>query len=207
MPWFIRSEVAHGKLTAVEVSEAEAMPGVLRIFTGADFAAVGGVPCGWQVTDKHGKPMLEPKHPVLAQDKVRYVGDAIAVVVAETPEQARDAAEAVVVEIEELPAVLDMKAAATGGPLVHEDLGSNLCYDWGFIEDNRPAVDAAFAAADHVTTLELVNNRLVPNAMEPRVAVGDYDAADGSSHALHHQPESACDPAADGGFRAGHPRA
>ncbi|TMV84755.1 xanthine dehydrogenase family protein molybdopterin-binding subunit [Thioclava sp. BHET1] len=175
--WFIRSEVAHGKLTAVEVSEAEAMPGVLRIFTGADFAAVGGVPCGWQITDKHGKPMLEPKHPVLAQDKVRYVGDAIAVVVAETLEQARDAAEAVVVEIEELPAVLDMKAAVSGGPLVHEDLGSNLCYDWGFIEDNKPAVDAAFAAADHVTTLELVNNRLVPNAMEPRVAVGDYDAA------------------------------
>jgi carbon-monoxide dehydrogenase large subunit len=174
---FVRSQVAHGKLNGVDTSAAEAMPGVLRVFTGKDFEGVGGLPCGWQVTDRHGKPMLEPGHPVLARGKVRHVGDPIAVVVAETAEQARDAAEAVVADIEELPAVIDMKAAVQGGPLVHDEIGSNLCYDWGFVEDNREAVDAAIRGAHHVTTLELVNQRLVANAMEPRVAVGDYDFA------------------------------
>ena len=178
---FVRSQVAHGKLNGVDTSAAEGMPGVLRVFTGKDFEAVGGLPCGWQVTDRHGKPMLEPGHPVLARGKVRHVGDPIAVVVAETAEQARDAAEAVVADIEELPAVIDMKAAVQGGPLVHDEIGSNLCYDWGFVEDNREAVDAAIRGAHHVTTLELVNQRLVANAMEPRVAVGDYDFATDNS--------------------------
>ena len=174
---FIRSDVAHGRIVSIDTAAAAAMPGVLRIFTAADFAGVGGVPCGWQVTDRHGKPMLEPKHPVLAEGKVRHVGDPIAVVVAETRDQARDAAEAVAIEIEELPAVIDMKAALQpGSPLVHDELGSNLCYDWGFVEENRAAVDEAFARAAHVTTLDLVNNRLVANPMEPRVAVGDYEA-------------------------------
>ncbi|MEX3015793.1 xanthine dehydrogenase family protein molybdopterin-binding subunit [Gymnodinialimonas hymeniacidonis] len=172
---FLRSDVAHGVLKNVDTSAAAAMPGVVRIFTGADFEGVGGVPCGWQVTDKHGEPMQEPAHPILAQGKVRYVGDAIAAVVAETPAQARNAAEAIELDIEELPAVVDMKAAvADGSTKVHDDLTSNLCYDWGFVEENKPAVDAAFEAAAHVTTLELVNNRLSPNPMEPRVAVGDY---------------------------------
>ncbi|MBF9045373.1 molybdopterin-dependent oxidoreductase [Rhodobacterales bacterium HKCCE4037] len=172
---FLRSDVAHGVLKNVDTSEAAAMPGVVRIFTGADFEGVGGVPCGWQVTDRHGQPMQEPAHPILAQGKVRYVGDAIAAVVAETPQQARDAAEAIVVDIDELPAVIDMKAAlADGATKVHDDLTSNLCYDWGFVEENKGAVDEAFANAAHVTTLELVNNRLSPNPMEPRVAVGDY---------------------------------
>ena len=172
---FLRSDVAHGVLKNVDTSDAAAMPGVVRIFTGADFEGVGGVPCGWQVTDRHGQPMQEPAHPILAQGKVRYVGDAIAAVVAETPQQARDAAEAIVVDIDELPAVIDMKAAlADGATKVHDDLTSNLCYDWGFVEENKGAVDEAFANAAHVTTLELVNNRLSPNPMEPRVAVGDY---------------------------------
>ncbi len=174
---FVRSTVAHGRINAVDTATAAAMPGVVRVFTAADFAAVGGLPCGWQVTDRHGKPMLEPKHPVLAEGKVRHVGDPIALVVAETAEQARDAAEAVILDIAELPPVLDMKAAVAGGPLVHDELGSNLCYDWGFVEENREAVDAAIRSAHHVTTLELVNNRLVPNAMEPRCAVGDYNPA------------------------------
>ena len=173
---FLRSQVAHGRITAIDTADAAAMPGVVRIFTGADFEGVGGLPCGWQVTDKHGQPMQEPAHPVLAQGKVRHVGDPIAVVVAETAEQARDAAEAIVVDIDELPAVVDMKAAlAADAPKVHDDLTSNLCYDWGFVEENKGAVDAAFSAAAHVTTLELVNQRLVANPMEPRVAVGDYD--------------------------------
>jgi carbon-monoxide dehydrogenase large subunit len=174
--YFLRSQVAHGRINAVHTADAAAMPGVVRIFTAADFAAVGGLPCGWQVTDRFGKPMQEPKHPVLADGKVRHVGDPIAVVVAETLEQARDAAEAIGLDIDELPAVLDMKAAlAADAPKVHDDLTSNLCYDWGFVEDNREAVAQAFKDAKHHITLELVNNRLVANPMEPRVAVGDYD--------------------------------
>ncbi len=179
---FLRSNVAHGRLRGVDTAAAAAMPGVVRIFTGEDFAAVGGLPCGWQVTGRDGQVMKEPKHPVLAHGKVRHVGDPIAAVVAETYEQARDAAEAIAVDIESLPAVVDMAAAlAPGSALVHDDLGTNLCYDWGFIEDSKAAVAAAIAAAHHVTTLDLVNNRLIPNAMEPRVAVGDYNSASGES--------------------------
>ncbi|WP_111733849.1 xanthine dehydrogenase family protein molybdopterin-binding subunit [Roseovarius amoyensis] len=179
---FLRSDVAHGRITAIDTGVAEGMPGVVRIFTGADFEGVGGIPCGWQVTDRFGAPMQEPAHPVLAQGKVRHVGDPIAAVVAETREQARDAAEAIAVEIEELPAVVDMKAALEDGATkVHDDLTSNLCYDWGFVEDNRDSVDAAIKGAAHVTTLELVNQRLVANPMEPRVAVGDYNRASDDS--------------------------
>ena len=178
---FLRSDVAHGVLS-VDASDAAAMPGVLRIFTGDDFADVGGLPCGWQVTDRHGEVMQEPAHPVIATGKVRHVGEIVAAVVAETREQARDAAEAIDVEIEELPAVVDMKAAlADGATKVHDDLTSNLCFDWGFVEDNREAVDQAIKDAAHVTTLELVNNRLIPNAMEPRVAVGDFNRGTGDS--------------------------
>ena len=182
---FVRSDVAHGRIRAIDTAAAEAMPGVIRVFTAKDFEAVGGLPCGWQVTDRFGEPMQEPKHPVLAEGKVRHVGEIIAAVVAETAAGARDAAEAVAVDIEELPAVIDMKAALQeGAPKVHDDLKSNLCYDWGFVEDNREAVNAAFEKADHVTTLELVNQRLVPNAMEPRVAIGDYDPST-DSHTLY----------------------
>ncbi|MFN4170479.1 MAG: xanthine dehydrogenase family protein molybdopterin-binding subunit [Pseudorhodobacter sp.] len=174
---FLRSEVAHGMINGIDTAAAEAMPGVLRILTAADFAGVGGLPCGWQVTDRFGQVMQEPKHPVLADGKVRHVGDPIAMIIAETYEQARDAAEAVEVDITELTPVLDMKAAIRpDSPKVHDDLTSNLCYDWGFVEDNKGAVDEAFAKAAHVTTLELVNNRLVANPMEPRVAVGDFES-------------------------------
>jgi len=179
---FLRSDVAHGTLKNVDTSAAEGMPGVVRVFTGADFAEVGGLPCGWQITDREGNPMQEPPHPVLAQGKVRHVGDPIAAVVAETREQARDAAEAIEVDIDDLPAVVDMKAALKdGAPKVHDDLTSNLCYDWGFVEENREAVDAAIKSAAHVTRLELRNNRLVANPMEPRVAVGDFSRSTGES--------------------------
>jgi carbon-monoxide dehydrogenase large subunit len=181
---FIRSQVAHGTIRKIDTRDAEAMPGVVKVFTSADLAGVGGIPTGWQVTSRDGQPMLEPKHPVLAEGKVRHVGDPIAVVVAETLEQARDAAEAVEIDIDELPAVMDMKAAIQGGPLVHDEIGSNLCYDWGFVEENKAAVDEAFKNAAHVTTLELVNNRLVANPMEPRVAVGDYEDHSGQ-HTLY----------------------
>ena len=179
---FLRSDVAHGRLNKVDTSDAEGMPGVLRVFTGKDFEGVGGLPCGWQVTDRFGEVMQEPGHPVLAQGKVRHVGDPIAAVVAETYAQARDAAEAIVLDIEELPAVVDMRAALReGAPKVHDELKSNLCYDWGFVEENKAAVDEAFAKAAHVTTLELVNQRLVANPMEPRVAVGDFNRSTGDS--------------------------
>lgn len=173
--FFLRSDIAHGTINSVDTSAADGMPGVVKIFTGVDFAEVGSVPCGWQITDKHGEPMQEPRHPVLADGKVRHVGEPIAAVVAETLEQARDAAEAINVDISELPAVVNMREAVKeGATKVHDDLTSNLCYDWGFVEENKGAVDAAFEEAAHVTTLELVNNRLVANPMEPRVAVGDY---------------------------------
>ena len=174
---FLRSDVAHATIKGIDTAEAAKMTGVVRIFTGADFEGIGSIPCGWQVTDRHGEPMQEPAHPVLAQGKVRHVGDPICAVVADTLEQARDAAEAIELDLEELPAVVDMKAAvADGATKVHDDLTSNLCYDWGFVEENREAVDEAIKAAAHVTTLELVNNRLVANPMEPRVAVGDWNA-------------------------------
>lgn len=172
---FLRADVAHAKINGIDSGAAAAMPGVVRIFTGKDFEGVGGLPCGWQVTDRHGEPMQEPAHPIIAQGKIRHVGEIVAAVVADTLDQARDAAEAIVLDLEELPVVVDMKeAVADGAPKVHDDLTSNLCYDWGFVEENKGAVDEAMANAHHVTTLELVNNRLVANPMEPRVAVGDY---------------------------------
>ncbi len=177
---FARSQVANGVIKSIDTSEAEAMPGVLAVFTGEDFVDVGGNPAGWQINSRDGQPMKEPKRPVLAHGKVRHVGDAYAAVIAETEEQARDAAEAIVAEIDEEPAVVDMgKALADGAPLVHDEIGTNQCFDWGWIEDNRAATDEAIKNAPHVTTLELVNNRLVPNAMEPRASTADYDPGTG----------------------------
>ncbi len=182
---FLRADVAHATINSIDTSGAADMPGVLRIFTGADFEAVGGLPCGWQVTDKHGQPMQEPKHPVLAHGKIRHVGEPVCAVVAETYAQARDAAEEIVLDLTELPAMVDMKEAVKDGATkVHDDLTSNLCYDWGFVEENKDAVDEAIKNAAHVTTLELVNNRLVANPMEPRVAVGEYSRSD-DMHTLH----------------------
>ena len=173
---FLRSDVAHGRITKLDTAAAAAMPGVVKIFTSADFEGVGGVPCGWQVTGKDG-PMAEPKHPILAEGKVRHVGDPIAVVVAESLAEARDAAEAIELDLEELPAVIDMAKAVEGGAAVHDDIPNNLCFDWEFVAENKAAVDEAIASAHHVTTLDLVNNRLVANPMEPRSAIGEYDAA------------------------------
>ena len=172
---FARSEVANGIIKSIDTSAAENMPGVLAVFTGDDFVDVGGNPAGWLINSRDGEPMKEPKRPVLAHGKVRHVGDAYAAVIAETAEQARDAAEAIEIDIDEQPAVVDMKAALEGGALVHDEIGTNQCFDWGWIEDNRAATDEAIKNAPHVTTLELVNNRLVPNAMEPRASTGVFD--------------------------------
>ncbi|SMC47313.1 xanthine dehydrogenase family protein molybdopterin-binding subunit [Primorskyibacter flagellatus] len=179
---FLRSDVAHGRITNIDTTAASEMPGVVRIFTGADFEGIGSIPCGWQVTDRFGEVMHEPPHPVLAQGKVRHVGDPIAAIVADTLAEARDAAEAIELDIEELPAVVNMKdALKDDAPKVHDDLPGNLCYDWGFVEENREAVDKAIKEAAHVTTLELVNNRLIANPMEPRVALGEYNRANDES--------------------------
>ena len=174
---FVRSNLAHGRIVKVGVEAASGMPGVLATFTGADFVAVGGNPAGWLINSRDGTPMREPKRPVLAHGKVRHVGDAYAAVIAETYNQAKDAAQAIADAsvIEELPAVINMAAAlANPDNRVHDEIPDNQCFDWGWIEDNRASVDAAIKAAPHVTTLELVNNRLVPNAMEPRASIGEY---------------------------------
>ncbi|MEC9344915.1 MAG: xanthine dehydrogenase family protein molybdopterin-binding subunit [Pseudomonadota bacterium] len=179
----VRSPHAHATINGIDASAALAMPGVVRVLTAADFAAFGGLPCGWLVTGKNQTPMVEPKHPILAEGRVRHVGDPVAVVIAENRIAARDAAEAVEVDYSELPAVVDMrKATAAGSPTVHDEAAGNLCYDWEL--GDKAVVDAAFAGAAHVTTLELVNNRLVPNAMEPRAAIGDYDNSTGE-HTLY----------------------
>ena len=169
----VRSPHAHAAIKGIDTAAALAMPGVVAVFTGADMV-VGSLPCGWLIHNKDGSPMKEPGHPPLAQGKVRHVGDIVAVVIAESRIQARDAAEALAVEYEALPAVIAMTdALAPGAALVHDDVPGNLCYDWHI---GDPAVNqAAFAQAKHVVEFELVNNRLIPNAMEPRAAIGDYD--------------------------------
>jgi carbon-monoxide dehydrogenase large subunit len=174
---FVRSTVAHGRIKSINSQATLAMPGVLAVFTGEDFKDVGGNPAGWLIMSRNGEPMREPKRPVLAHGKVRHVGDAYAAVVAETYQQAKDAAQQLADDtaIEELPAIIDMaKALADASNRVHDEIPDNQCFDWGWIEDNRAAVDATFKSAPHVTTLELVNNRLVPNAMEPRASIGEY---------------------------------
>jgi aerobic carbon-monoxide dehydrogenase large subunit len=181
---FVRSPHAHAKIRSVDVKKAEAMPGVARVFTGADMAGkVNGLPCGWLITSTDGQPMKEPPHPVLAVDKVRYVGDHVALVVADTLQQAREAAEAVQVDYDELPAVVDVRDAAKGkGPALHDAAADNHCYKWAI--GDKAAVDAVFANAAHVTKLELTNNRLIPNAIEPRAAIASYNRA-GDEYTLY----------------------
>ena len=151
------------------------MPGVVHIFVGTDLEGkMGGLPCGWLITSTDGKPMNEPPHPVLALGKARYVGDQVAMVIAETVEQAKNAAEAVVVDYEPLSAAVDVRDAASAAQL-HDAAPNNHCYKWAL--GDKAQIDAAFSTAAHVTKLDLINNRLVPNAMEPRAAIGSYSRA------------------------------
>ncbi|WP_448187658.1 xanthine dehydrogenase family protein molybdopterin-binding subunit [Azospirillum sp. sgz301742] len=176
----LRSPHAHARIRGIDASAALSAPGVVAVFTGADMAAdsVNSLPCGWLIHSKDGSPMKEPPHFPIARDKARYVGDPVAVVIAETREQAKDAAELIEVDYEDLPAVVSLRQAVDGNAaLVHDEVPGNVCYDWHLGE--AAAVDAAFAQAAHVTKLDLVNNRLVPNAMEPRAALSEYDAATG----------------------------
>jgi carbon-monoxide dehydrogenase large subunit len=177
--YFLRSPHAHARIKGYKLDEAKAAPGVLGILTGADIkaAGIGGLPCGWLITDVNGQPMKEPPHPVLAIDKVRYVGDHVALVVADTLAQAKAAAALIDVDYDVLPAVTrGPDALKAGAPQVHDDAApNNTSYVWQL--GDKAAVDAAIAKAHHVTRLEFDNNRLVPNAIEPRAAVAHYDRA------------------------------
>jgi len=175
-----RSDRPHARLLSVDTAAAKAAPGVTAVYTGADLDAdgIGGVPCGWQIHNKDGSPMAEPKHPVLATGKVRHVGDPVAVVIADTREQAKNAAELLDIAYEDLQGFATMKEAiAPGAPLVHDDAPGNVCYDWHI--GDKDAVEQAFARATHRVKLDLHNNRLVPNAMEPRAAIGEFDRSSG----------------------------
>src|SRR5215207_7998181 len=173
---FIRSAHAHAKIVKVDASAVEGRPGV-AVLTGADLAAdkIGNLICGWMIHSKDGSPMKMAPHPALAKDKVCHVGDPVAVVIADSLAEARDAAEQVNVEYEVLPAVADpAQAKRTGAPQIHEVAPKNTIYQWHL--GDAKAVEAAFASAKHVTRLDIINNRLVPNAIEPRAALADYDS-------------------------------
>jgi carbon-monoxide dehydrogenase large subunit len=170
----LRSPMAHARIVSVDVSAALELPGVIAAYSGADLAAEqGALPCAWPVTPD----MVHPDHPPLATDEVRYVGDGVAVVVARDRYAAADALEAIAVEYEQLPAVVDMEAAlAEGAPLVHSDKGTNKCFVWPFASGDY---EAAKAAADVVVTRRFIQQRLLPTAMEPRsVVVAPIAAAD-----------------------------
>ncbi len=173
--YFVRSPHAHAEIVKIDKAAAEAMPGVLAVLTGDDLAAdnIGGLICGWMIHSKDGSPMKAGAHPALAQGKVRYVGDHVAVVVAETLAQARDAAEAVEVEYKLLPAIADTAKARESKVVVHDVAPDNTVYEWHL--GDKDATEAAFKKAKHVTTLDITNNRLIPNPIETRAAIGEYD--------------------------------
>src|SRR6202040_747790 len=179
--YFLRSPHAHARLKRIDTAQAAATPGVLAVLTGADLAAdkIGNLICGWMIHSKDGSPMKMAPHPALASGKACHVGDPVAVVIAETLAQAKDAAEKVKVDYEVLSAVADpAKAQGTGAPQIHEIAPNNTIYQWSL--GDAKAVEAAFQSAKHVTKLDIVNNRLVPNAIEPRAAIAEYDS--GTSH-------------------------
>ncbi|MCC7426487.1 MAG: xanthine dehydrogenase family protein molybdopterin-binding subunit [Alphaproteobacteria bacterium] len=176
----LRSPHGHARILRLDVSRAKAAKGVVAVYVGADMAAdgVGGLPCGWLVKNKDGSNMVEPPHPPLAVERVRYAGDAVAVVIAQSLSEARDAAELIEVQYAMLPAVATIDAAVSpGAPLVWEQAAGNTCYDWSI--GDEAATDAAFRGAAKVARVEISNNRLIPNAMEPRAAIGDFDRATG----------------------------
>ncbi len=175
--YFVRSPHAHAKIISIDTQDAENSEGVVAVFTGKDLTEdeIGPLVCGWVINSKNGDPFKMPNHPALAGDKVRYVGDHVAVVIAETLDQAKDAAEKVSVDYDILPAVVSTADAAKDGtPQLHDDVPNNVCFDWELGE--KQPVDDIFANAHHVTKLEFVNNRLIPNAIEPRAALADYNA-------------------------------
>ncbi len=179
--YFLRSPHAHAAIKSIDAKAASGMPGVLAVLTGVELAddKIGNLICGWMIHSKDGTPMKMAAHPALASGKACHVGDPVAVVVAETLAQARDAAEKVKVDYGVQPAVADPAAAQKpGAPQIHDIAPGNTIYQWHL--GDAKAADAAFRSAKHVTKLDIVNNRLVPNAIEPRAAIGDYDSGTGN---------------------------
>ncbi len=176
---FVRSPHAHAEIVGIDVEKARAMPGVIDVLTGKQIKAdgIGNLICGWMIHSKDGTPMKMGAWSPLAVDRVRYVGDAVAIVVADTKGQARDAAEAVEIDYKELDSVVDAsKAMDAGAPQIHPEADNNLIFDWDL--GNAAETKAAFEKAAHIVKMDIVNNRLVPNAMEPRAALGVYDKAE-----------------------------
>jgi aerobic carbon-monoxide dehydrogenase large subunit len=176
---FVRSPHAHAKILGIDASAALEMPGVEAVLTGEQLIGdgIGNLICGWMIHSKDGSPMNMGAWRALEPEIVRHVGQAVAVVIADTQGQARDAADAVVVDYEELPAIVDAVAAMeAGAPQLHPEATNNLIYDWEI--GDEAATNAAFEKAAHVTRMDIQNNRLVPNPMEPRAALADYDAAE-----------------------------
>ncbi len=172
----VRSRHGHGVLRAVNTEAARKMPGVLAVYTAADLEGYGPLKCNMPLKSRDGSPLKKPWRGALARDKVRYVGDPVACVIAETVFAAKDAVEAVEVDVDPLAAVIGLEdAARAGAPLLYDDVPGNVPLDYHF--GNTAAVDTAFASAAHVTRLKLLNSRLVVNAMEPRAAVAAYDGS------------------------------
>ncbi|MDR3499301.1 MAG: xanthine dehydrogenase family protein molybdopterin-binding subunit [Parvibaculum sp.] len=178
--FMVRSPHAHARIVSIDATDARSAPGVLAVFTGEDAKREGlGIvasPAADMLKNPDGTPIFKTTRHLIAQERVRYAGDTVAVIVGETLNQARDAADLLIIDYESLPAVADTAGAlAKDAPLVWEEAGTNLAYDWSI--GDEAAVSAAMKAAHHITRLKLVNNRIVVNAMEPRAAVGVYDKA------------------------------
>jgi carbon-monoxide dehydrogenase large subunit len=177
----LRSPHAHARIRAIDTSTAAAAPGVLAVLTGAELArgGIGTIPCVSGLTNRDGSAMAMPPRPAIVQDRVRHVGDPVAMVVAETVAQARDATELVAVDYQPLPAVVETgRALDAGAAAVWDEHPGNLCFDWE--TGDAAAVGRGAAAATHLVSLTLVNNRIVVNSMEPRGAIGDYDPGEDS---------------------------
>lgn len=177
---FLRSPHAHAEILSIDAAAAKAAPGVVAIFTGADLAADGvpAMPCEVELADLSGRPMWRPMRPILAQGRVRFVGECVALVIAETLAQAREAAELIEIDYAPLPSVSNsMSAVADGAPAVWDELGHNVAVHWE--NQDRAPVDAAMAGAAHRVSIRIVNNRLVPAPMEPKGALAAWDKAEG----------------------------
>src|SRR3990170_3364472 len=175
---FVRSTVGHAEIRGIDVTGAMRKPGVVGVFTGRDLAAdgLGAIPPVASLAGRGGTPMVAAAMPPLALDRVRYVGEPLAIVVAETAAQARDAADAVVADLAERPAVADVeRAMAPGAPAIWPQAPGNIALDW--TDGDAAAVEAAFARAAHVERVRLLDTRLAPSALEPRAAIGQWDAA------------------------------
>ena len=176
--YFVRSTVARATISSIDTSEAASAPDVVAVLTGQQLAddGLGTLPCGWMVHSKNGSEMKQPAHPVMANDSINYLGEPVAIVVGETYQAAKDAAEMVVVNYDELDAVVDLGAAQEGDQL-YAEVPNNTAFDWEL--GDKDATFAAIDNAHHVTRFSLKNNRLIPNAIEPRAAIGDFNTGTG----------------------------